>query len=238
MDPQELGTGPSFPAAYLIIYSQLNLKRKELCMIYRIIALLLLFAVSALLVAPMPAQAQTTIWSAELTVGYGTGGRVFYGYYHPSFNSSKRRGKLTSNTFTVNSSTFRVYMVQTEPGYFERFQFKFERTSGSRGLEGNSYRLTVGDKTFLVADPRSNKRQFSFYYSGLRWKTGDKISVKLEVLPVLSEATLKNLVLSFLESESLDSETIFSSSKQLRRPPVSSIRTVAKLPVSSRHHFV
>ena len=140
----------------------------------------------------MPAQAQTTIWSADLTVGYGTGEGVFFGYYHPSFNLSKRRGALTSNTFTVNSSTFRVVLLQ----YYRdsnNLRLIVERTSGSNGLNGNSYRLTIDDRIFFIPDPPSKRLKFIFRGVGLKWKDGDKISVKLEVLPKLSEATLKNI---------------------------------------------
>ena len=175
-------------------------------------ALALLFAVAALLVAPMPAQAQTTIWSAELTVGYGTGEYVYYGYYHPSFNTSKRRGALTSNTFTVNSSTFRVFQVQTSNNPNGRLLFRIERTSGNRGLDGNAYRLTVDGKPFFIGNPKPGKRGFHFNFSGLRWRTGDKIAVKLEVLPALSGATLTNLTLR------VRGDTVFSSSGYVKYP--------------------
>ena len=142
---------------------------------------LLLFA----LAAPAPGLAQTTLWTATLTVGttIDSSGNTIYGYegaVPPLF------GSVSTATFTRGTATVAVAQLKYNSGTDGKLDLQMFRTAGttpSDGLLGSGpLTLTLGSATFAITSPGTlSALRFEFDPGGLSWSSGETVSVSLSI---------------------------------------------------------
>ncbi len=140
-----------------------------------------LIALAALLAVPVPASAQSDIWSATMTVGTQLPSSIGY-------SSILGHGTLSATTFAIERISYTVRVLDYDP------------TSGTLSLIvtggelPESVVLHLGSRSFGVTDAISEESTVGgvdyFIYrwtgSGLSWANGDTVVVRITVSPTLS----------------------------------------------------
>ena len=144
--------------------------------VFRLSPLLLLAAALAVFVASgaQPAQAQTTVWSATLTVGDGG---TYKGYY-----SNGSVGTLSDNNFTYGGVAYSIefFRVRNTGGLLD---FVLDKAIPT-GLK-SALTLHVGSSQFSLSDASygtfggTTNDSVVWLNSGLSWSIGDTVSLSL-----------------------------------------------------------
>ena len=150
------------------------------------VALLALFALFA---APMPASAQSDIWSATMTVGSltrdsATTSRIGYG---EAFNPNPAYGSLSDTTFATGGTDYTVRLL----AYGSASPAGLKLFLTDRVPEGLV--LHLGDSSFDFSDATITPASGDFLYSwtnpGLNWADDATVAVRLAPeIPTLSIA--------------------------------------------------
>ena len=129
------------------------------------------------LAADRPAPAQTSIWSATLTVGMYEAGpdTVFLGYGTPIPTSGSMAGQLDDISFEFDGTTYEVVQLLTVDQTIGR---KLQLTVDP-SLQGEDLTLRVGDGTFpLDSDSTINNHTvFEWTTPRVDWSAGETVSV-------------------------------------------------------------
>ena len=128
----------------------------------------LLAAFAALVALPLQAQAQTTVWSATLTV------RDLGSSTHGCSNSvatSFCSNQLNDDDFTHDSTDYAVYFIFLRSNGNLEIDFDTDLTTATQGLT-----LNVDGTAFAFEDADSKSAQFRRWNStGLSWSALDSV---------------------------------------------------------------
>ena len=138
-----------------------------------------LLALSALFAAPMPASAQSDIWSATMTVGSltrnsPTNSRIGYGEMFPS---NPAYGSLSDTTFAIDGTDYTVRLLAYGAGAPAGLKL-FLTDAVPEGLV-----LHLGDSSFDFSDatetPAGTDTLYSWANPGLNWADDATVAVRL-----------------------------------------------------------
>ena len=124
-------------------------------------------------VIAVPAQGQTEVWSATLTVGDLTGDIRGCSNSVSGQNCSSA-SLLSDDDFTDSSTDYEVVVLRLLPSGTLEFQVDTDFASGT-----NSLTLALDDRYFALSGGGTANRSRSWDSSGLGWSVDDSVSVKL-----------------------------------------------------------
>ena len=140
----------------------------------RIVAAWLLLTFAALFVLSVPATAQTTIWSATLTVRNIFGDK---GCDNTATGNKKcsNSNTLSDDEFTDVGTDYAVTALYVSSGNLI-LNFDTAATPATQGLT-----LMIGGNSYAFADGAANpsKTRWTWINSGLTWSNGDQVAVSL-----------------------------------------------------------
>ena len=120
-----------------------------------------------------PAQGQTEVWTATLTVGDLTGDIRGCSNSVSGQNCSST-SVLTDDDFTDSSTNYEVVVLRVLASGTLEFQVDADFASGT-----NSLILALDDRYFALSAGGTANRSRSWDSSGLGWSVDDSVSVKL-----------------------------------------------------------
>ena len=170
-------------------------------------ARLALFALAALLAAPLLglgglAHAQTTVWSATLTVKTVTSNLVGCVNLYAG-SECRTTSVLTDDDFTYDSTDYTVTGIALESNGSLTIYFDIALTTAAQTLT-----LNVAGTPFAFEDTdgiESRRRRWN--NSGLSWSAGDMVALQLidtTPLPTLQSATVDGAYLTLAFDQALD----------------------------------
>ena len=164
-----------------------------------------LLALATLPFAPVPASAQTEIWSTTLTAGTAAGGAIGY--------IEEKTGVLGSTTFELDDTTYRVFALATGilAGLLSLELYSAIADIGGLALQLNDNEYRLGDAAYSALTPLTTTFHLYDWSDPPTWSQGDSVSVKLVrydvVPPEIESATTTALELGLTYDETLDASS-------------------------------
>ena len=147
--------------------------------------------------SPAPAQAQTAIWSATMTVGQ-IGPSIGF-----QEEGDAQVGSLDDTTFSYGGATHTIDIIMIVQGASNRTHLRFSLKDAGLG-DISDLALHVGGKSFDFRDATYNTAlgfDYDWVGHGLNWSTGDTVFLEIKKEPE-SSASHNQLHLTWSEPDS------------------------------------